>query len=137
MSLSAPSKMLVVIADGTRAVLFDGVRKGQGWSLRQVEELQPKDLANDGPAGVRPPESSAQETDQATFAKQLAQHLNSKALSNAFENVTLIVDPETLGQMRRSYHKVLQAKIFKAIDKNVMAMETGEIETLLDKTMDI
>ena len=53
----------------------------------------------DGPAGKRPAESSIQETDEATFAKQLAKELYRRAHSGDFAALVLIADPQTLGQI--------------------------------------
>lgn len=131
-----PNRMLVVVADGTRATLFRGKRKGQGWNLTKDEELTPVNLDDDGPAGVRPPESSDQETDQATFAKQLARALNERALSNNFDHVTLLVDPQTLGQMRPSFHKELENRIHADIAKNAIGMTTDDIIKILDSELE-
>lgn len=137
MSTSFPNQILVVVADGTRATLFKAKKKGQGWNLTKQEELEPVDLDDDGPAGVRPPESSDQETDQATFAKQLAQSLNSRALSNDFEHVALMVDPQTLGQMRQSFHKELESRICIEIAKNAIGMTTEDITSILTTETDV
>jgi len=130
-SKGIPNKCLIVVADGTRAVFFRQKQQGQDIKLRQDGELTPVNLDDDGPAGVRPPESSQQETDQATFAKQLAQDINDKALQNDFDDLVLIVDPQTLGQMRPSLHKEAEKRVLSEIAKNVVGQTLDEIEEIL------
>lgn len=74
-------------------------------SLNQVALLTHGDLLEQGPAGHRPPESDEQATDEATFAKRLAQRLNAAALNNEYDHLVLAADPQTLGQIRPQLHK--------------------------------
>ncbi|MGP1667193.1 MAG: baeRF12 domain-containing protein, partial [Rhodanobacter sp.] len=82
----------VLVASGAEARLFHNVGSDTKMSLKQVQLLKPKDLLDEGPAGHRPPESDEQATDEATFAKQLAQKLNAAALSNEYEHLVLMAD---------------------------------------------
>ena len=97
-----PQNCLVVIADGTQAKLYRNAAGDGSLELEKAGELEPVSLENDGPAGNRPVESSQQETDEATFAKQLAHHLNREAYDNQFKHLVLVADPQTLGQIRPS-----------------------------------
>jgi len=135
-SKGIPNKCLVVVADGTRAVFFRQKQQGRDIKLTQDGELTPVNLDNEGPAGVRPPESSDQETDQATFAKQLAHDLNDKALQNIFDDVVLMIDPQTLGQMRPSLHKEVEKRVLNEIAKNVVGQPVDEIEAALKNSLD-
>lgn len=128
MSQSLPDKALVVVADGTSARMLRVSGKGQNQSLRQIEELNPKNLDDDGPFGARPPEQSAQETDEATFAKQLAQTLYSRAHSGDYEALLLVADPETMGQIRPQLHKEVQDKIVGEISKTLTSHPLKDIE---------
>ena len=135
-SKGIPKKCFVVVADGTRAVFFRQKQQGHDVKLSQDGELTPVNLDSEGPAGVRPPESSDQETDQATFAKQLAHHLNDKALQNAFDDLILILDPQTLGQMRPSLHKEVEKRVVNEIAKNVVGQPVDEIEAVLKSSLE-
>ena len=84
-----------------------------------------------GPAGKRPRESSDQETDEATFAKQLANELNRRALSGNFAALVLIVDPQTLGQIRRSLHKEVQDRLISEIGKTLTNASIADIQKAL------
>ena len=80
-----PHKALIVVADGTRARFFRNMGRETQIQLSAEDELKPVHLLNEGPAGKRPKESSHQETDEATFAKELAQELFRRVQSRDFE----------------------------------------------------
>lgn len=115
-----PENTLVVVTTGTDARFFRTEGRGNAMTLRSDGHLQPAKLDDDGPAGKRPPESSLQETDEATFAKQLAEKLYKDAHQNNFKNLILISDPGTLGQIRNSLHKTVQEKVLDQIPKTLI-----------------
>ncbi|MGV8958825.1 MAG: host attachment protein [Stenotrophomonas sp.] len=61
--------------------------------------LQVGDQAQ-GPSGRSPPEASAEQTGEATFAKKITHRLNAAALNQEFEHLFLVADPKTLGEIR-------------------------------------
>jgi len=67
-----PHNALIVVADGmgrgSSAILVRATR----YRYQPKATLNPINLLNEGPASKRPRESSGQETDEATFARQLA-----------------------------------------------------------------
>ncbi len=79
-----PHHALVVVADGTGARFFRNSGHENKVSLSAEGEFNPTNLLDHGPAGKRPTESSNQETDEATFAKQLAKELYRRAHSGDF-----------------------------------------------------
>ena len=97
-----PHNALVVVADGTGARFFRNSGKDHSVKLTAEGALQPTDLESDGPSGKRPPESSQQENDEATFVKQLAKELYRRAHLGDFAALVLIADPQTLGMARQS-----------------------------------
>ena len=111
MSDKIPHNAFVVVADGTGARFFRNSGQGQNVTLRADGELLPAHLGNDGPSGRRPPESKGQETEEATFAKQLAHDLYRRAHDGDFTSLVLIADPETLGQLRPLLHKEVQSRL--------------------------
>ncbi len=72
MSSSIPDHALVVVADGRGAILFRNEGSTGEVSLREERRLSPKNLRDEGPSGSRPTEQTPRQTDEATFAKQLA-----------------------------------------------------------------
>jgi protein required for attachment to host cells len=126
-----PHNALIVVADGTGARFFRNSGQENKVSLSADGELKPTDLLNAGPAGKRPRESSDQETDEATFAKQLANELNRRALSGNFAALVLIVDPQSLGQIRRSLHKEVLDRLVSEIGKTLTSASIADIQKAL------
>lgn len=117
---------LVVVADGHGATLYRNTAH-EGVELVSIRELNPKNLADEGPSGSRPEEQSPRQTDEATFAKQLAEKLNTIILQHKAEEVVIIADPQTLGQMRGSYHGELEKRIVKEIAKTLTKADAETI----------
>ena len=127
-----PHNALVVVADGVGARLFRN--KGQEFKVALVAdgEFKPSHLNNEGPAGHRPPESSHQETDEATFAKQLAKELYRRAHIGDYTALVLIADPQTLGQIRPSLHKEVRSRLVAEHHKTLTKSSIADIEKTLN-----
>ena len=126
-----PHNALIVVADGTGARFFRNSGQENKISLSADGAFKPDDLLNAGPAGKRPRESSEQETDEATFAKQLANELYRRAHSGGFEALVLIADPQTMGQIRRSLHKEVQTRLVSEIGKTLTKASIADIQKTL------
>ena len=126
-----PHKALIVVADGTRARFFRNMGRETKIQLSAEGELKPAHLLNEGPARKRPKESSHQEMDEATFAKQLAQELFRRVQSRDFEVLILIADPQTLGEIRPSLHKEVQSRLISEIAKTLTKASIADIQKAL------
>jgi protein required for attachment to host cells len=126
-----PHNALIVVADGTGARFFRN--KGQGVSVSLVAdgELKPSDLLSEGPAGNRPTSSSKKETDEATFAKQLAQDLYRRVHAGSATDIVLIADKQTLGQMRPALHKEVRKRLLREIGKTLTKASVADIQKAL------
>lgn len=127
MASKYPQNCLIVIADGTQARLYRNTSSDGSLKLKVDGDLEPVELDNDGPAGSRPVESSQQETDEATFAKQLAHHLNHAANKKQFESLVLVADPQTLGQIRRSLDKAVNERLHSEHAKTLTTANESDI----------
>ena len=126
-----PHNALIVIADGAGARLFRNLGSAADLSLKEERKLAPKDLSDDGPSGSRPEDQTPRQTDEATFAKQLAQSLYKMKHANKFSDLVLVADPQTLGQMRSTMHKTLEASIVLTLDKDLTNHSVADIEKVL------
>lgn len=126
-----PAHTLVVVADGTGARLFRNRGDEREVALHQVELRELVNVDDDGPAGSMPGESTGQQIDEATFAKQLAHALNDGAVKQQYEQLVLIADPTTLGRMRPLLHKQVQARIIAEIPKTLTNAPVQDIERAL------
>lgn len=132
MANKIPHNALVVVADGTGARFFRNAGHENQVSLSAEGEFHPTNLLEDGPAGKRPAESSNQETDEATFAKQLAQELYRRAHSGDFAALVLIADPQTLGQLRPTLHREVQDRLLFEVGKTLTKASITEIQEALN-----
>jgi protein required for attachment to host cells len=126
-----PHNAFVVIADGTGARFFRNAAPAGKISLSEAGDLKPHHLMSDGPAGKRPTESTGQETDEATFAKQLANELYRRAHKGDFAALVLVADPQTLGEIRPSLHKEVQARVVTELAKTLTHASVGDIQKVL------
>lgn len=124
-----PHNALVVVADGHQAVLFRNVAP-QGIDLHEVERLSPQHLQDES-QGKQPSETTPRDEDEATFAKQLAERLNTMVLQNKVDALAVIADPSTLGSMRKHYHKMLEQKLVKELPKTLTGASGEDIARAL------
>ena len=126
-----PADAMVVVADGTGARVFRNVGTDGTLSLQQKETVTARNVDDDGPSGSSPSEQSPQQTDEATFAKQLANRLNHGALTNAYAHLVLVADPQTLGQMRPQLHKETLQRMHGELAKTLTNSPLADIERAL------
>ncbi|MEO8460713.1 MAG: host attachment family protein [Dokdonella sp.] len=126
-----PAGTWVVVADGEGARVFHNVGKGHEVSLVQKDVFGPTDLLDDGPSGNRPSDQTDSQTDEATFAKQLAHRLNAAALKHEYEHLVLIADPHTLGEMRPQLHKETVQRIVRELAKTFTNAPLEDVERAL------
>ena len=128
MSDTIPMNALIVVADGAGGTTYRN-RAGDGSvKLEHTSDLGPKDLEDDGPAGSRPKDSSPRETDEATFAKQLAEWLYREAQRGTYDHLVLAADPQTLGQIRPSLHQEVTKRMVKEVGKTLTNSPIPDIE---------
>ncbi len=126
-----PANALVVVADGESARVFRNVGTTNALSLKQEELVTVQNVNDEGPSGSAPPEQTGQQTDEATFAKQLANRLNHGALTNAYEHLVLVADPQTLGQVRPQLHKETLQRLHGELAKTLTNSPLQDIERAL------
>ena len=126
-----PADAMVVVADGESARVFRNVGADGALSLQQQELVTAQNVDDDGPSGSAPTEQSPQQTDEATFAKQLAHRLNHGALTNAYAHLVLVADPQTLGQMRPQLHKETLQRLHGELAKTFTNSPVHDIERAL------
>ena len=120
----------VIVADGHRGILFRQAGR-RGINLQYVQGFLPENLDDDGPAGARPPDETAKDIDEATFAKQLALKLNWHAKQGDFEQLAIIADPKTLGQMRPLFHDEVETYLIAQVAKTMTNATINDIEACL------
>jgi protein required for attachment to host cells len=131
MAQTVPHNALVVVADGVGARFFRNSGHPLKIALSPDGSFKPDRLTGSGPSGKQPPEATRQETDEATFAKQLAAELNRRALSHDFEAVVIVADPQTLGQIRPLLHKEVSSRLTAEHHKTLTNASIEDIQKAL------
>ena len=127
-----PEGTLIVVADGQKARLFRNLGDGRELQLRQEDMMDAHDIFLQGPSGVAPPEQTAEQTDEASFAKHVAQRLNHGALHADYADLVLVADPQTLGLVRPQLHKETLDRLRGEVAKTLTNARLEDITSALD-----
>ena len=131
---TVPPDALVVVADGGGAILLRNRGTGSELALQEEKRLTPKSLSAEGgqgPSGSRPGDQTIHQTEEATFAKQLADALYAMRHKGDYKELVLIADPQTLGQMRECLHKEVEASMVFTLSKDYTNQSVADIEKAL------
>ncbi|AKI00128.1 protein required for attachment to host cells [Hoeflea sp. IMCC20628] len=123
-----PHKTLIVVGTGEGAKFYRNSGKSGELKLQHEHDLEPGNLADQGPAGKQAPDVSAKESMEATFAKILANHLYDLAQQHKFDHLILVLDPDTLGETRPSLHVSVTDKVMLELPKTLVNSPTDQIE---------
>lgn len=135
----------VVVADGEKALFLENKGDAKFPDLdviRRMEDENPpnRDQASDKPGrfndGPSPHRSAVEETDfhriaKERFAGEIAERLYKAAHRGDFDAVVLVAPPLVLGQMRKSMHKEVVARIEAEVPKTLTNLPVHEIEAHL------
>ena len=126
-----PNDTMVAVADGEKFHLF----RTTGNDLQPAGH--PKVEGSNHSAGSRHVSQSANPDEKQgaedAFAAATAQWLNREAMANAFEHAVVIAPPKMLGELRKHYHKALEAKILKEIPKDMTGQGRDHIAAAIER----
>lgn len=151
--MELPHDSYVLVADG-RKMLFFRNEGDQDYPNLQVvtaaEQKNPKtsDQGTDEPGrtfssqamgGSSGGHSAYSDTDfhtleETRFAVDAAEMLRERALDGAFERLLIIAPPSTLGDLRRHYHKEVEARLIGEIPKDLTNHPVDQIEKIIAST---
>lgn len=155
--MQIPHNAHVLVADGEKLLFFRNQGDADFPQLeveKKREEINPADReqGTDTPgrgftAAGRPPSeggarmganhrSAYSETDfhqlqEDRFAADAAEMLKEKALANEFDHLIVVAPPKTLGELRKHYHKEVEARLAGELAKDLTNMPVAEIEKIL------
>jgi len=145
--MQIPHDAMVVVADGRKMLLFRNEGDEAYPNLTVVDhEEKPvparEDFATDEPGTMRDygagmqQRSSMEETDfhqleEDRFAADVAEMLRQRALRNEFSKLIVVAPPRALGELRKHYHKEVEARLLGEIPKDLTNRPTDEIEALI------
>lgn len=137
---------LVLVTDGRKMLFLRNEGDSEYMNL-QVEKKERRDdapdreLSTDAPGSVfqsgSPGRATYEETDfhqleEDRWAHDAADRINSRALSNDFDEAVVIAPPKTLGELRKKFHKEAEKRIILEIDKEMTNQPLEEIEKLIE-----
>lgn len=132
--MKIPHMAHVALVDGQRFMLMRNTGQIFEPKLEPVEEpdLEPSNFS----AGIRHQDKAGQRTgstdlNELAHGAAVAEWLNAKALSGQIEQLVVVADPKSLGEMRRHYHKELESRIVAELDKALASGPVPEIEKAL------
>ena len=136
---------LVLVTDGRKTLFFRNHGDVNQIDLRTEAHDERAD-ASDGEMKTDAAGSNAlsggngrpsyQETDfhqleEDRWAKQAAEEVNRRALTNDFEALAIIAPPKTLGELRKQLHKEAAKRVVCEIPKEMTGRTIPDIEALL------
>ncbi|NKB16570.1 MAG: host attachment protein [Sphingomonadales bacterium] len=141
-----PHKTEVCVADGRKLLLLvnEGDAKFPDLQVIRVEEqdnppdrVQSTDRPGRSFNSMSNHRSAYAETDfqqlaEDRFAADAADILRKRALANRFDKLVVIAPPSTLGEMRKKYHKEVEARIVGEIAKEATNLPPEGIAAMID-----
>lgn len=129
--MKLPPKSHVAIIDGERFVLMHNTGTAFEPSLSAV--ATPDLEATNFSAGVKHQDDGGQQKgrtdlEELAHAAAAAEWLNRAVLDNTIDRLMVIADPKTLGEMRRHYHKQLEAVLVGELAKTMTSEPAERIE---------
>lgn len=128
--MQLPSGAIVAVADGEKLNLF--VNGGDKEAVKLTTMAIPKIEEHNAGSGSRHSNSSANpsdsQQDEDGFAAGIADVLNKQVLGGHIHKLIVIAAPRTLGELRKHYHKTLQAALIGEIAKDLTSHSVVDIE---------
>jgi protein required for attachment to host cells len=156
--MQIPHNAYVLVADGTKMLFFRNEGDAEYPQL-EVQTKREDDNPKDSEQGRSEPgrtfssnrgdprsggygstmgaaRSAYSETDfhqmqKDEFAHKAADMLKKKALANEFDKLIVVAPPATLGELRKHYHKEVEARVVGEVAKDLTNMPVPEIEKAL------
>lgn len=129
--MKIPHKAHVAIVDGESFLLMQN--EGQPFEPRLKALARPELDATNFSAGVKHQDNVGQrhgrtDLNELAHGAAAAEWLNARAVASEIEEVLVIADPKTLGEMRRHYHVELEKRIVGEIAKTMTGEPARQIE---------
>ena len=130
-----PVDATVAVIDGEKLRLFRNTGKVGQPKLVALEE--PELSSKNKASGARHTSSAANPDDsrleEDSFVVAVAGWLNTQALGKGFETLAVVAAPKSLGELRKHYHKALEAKLVVELAKDLTGHSISDIEAALAK----
>lgn len=143
--MQMPNDTCVLVADGRKLLFFrnegdqdyprlevEQEREGDDRADREIKTDAPgRSFASAGTARSAMDEPDYHQQAEDRFAAEAADLLRERALSNHFDKLIVVAPPRTLGELRKHYHKEVEARLIGEIDKDLTGHPVDEIERII------
>lgn len=132
--MKIPHKAHVALVDGERFVLLRN--DGQIFEPSLTKVGEPDLEATNFSAGVKHQDAASQmsgatDLNELAHGAAVAEWLNGKAIAGEMDELVVVADPKTLGEMRRHYHTELEKRVVAEVDKALTHEPLEKIEKVL------
>jgi protein required for attachment to host cells len=131
--MKIPKNALIAVVDGEKLNLYQNSGDEHAPNLTTLPDAEVS-TENMG-SGGRHQSSSANPSDsqqnEDSFAAGVSEVLNKRAVSGKIDHLIVIAAPRTLGELRKHYHKALEAKLVGEISKDLTGHAVREIEAVV------
>lgn len=130
--MKLPHKAHVALVDGTTFTVMRN--NGTPFEPKLESATKPDLAATNFSAGVRHQDNAGRDKgtstqlDELAHAAAAAEWINTKAIAGEIDDVLIIADPKSLGEMRRHYHGELKQRLVGEIGKTLTGEPTDRIE---------
>lgn len=131
--MKLPAQAHVAIADGERFLLMRNTGTASEPSLELAAEPDVSGSGESGAIGHHDPRSDDYQTqDKLDHAAGIAGWLNGEVLEHRIEQLLIVADPDTLGELRRHYHKETEGALIGELGKLVTGMPGPDILKVIE-----
>jgi len=119
--MQLPHGATVAVTDGAKLVMFRNSGNEANPELTALPhgpvDVENMDSGKRHQSSAANPDDSTQDED--AFAAGTAELLNKQVMAGKIDALVIIAAPKTLGELRRGYHKTLEAKLIGEIAKDL------------------
>ncbi|MBX9897498.1 MAG: host attachment protein [Qipengyuania sp.] len=131
--MKLPAQAHVAIADGTRFLLMRNTGTATEPALELAAEPDVSETGESGAVGHNDPRGDDYRTqEKLDRAAGIAGWLNGQVLEHRIEQLLIVADPDTLGEMRKHYRKETEGALIGELDKQVTGMPGPEILRVIE-----
>ena len=147
--MSLPNNALVLVLDGRKLLFLRNHGDADRIDLRTDahearEDARDRDIKSDlagqspgisrnGLGGGTMGETDYHQQAEDRFAKDAADELRKRALTNDFDALAIVAPPKALGELRKHLHKEVERRIVVELSKEMTGRPIADIEALFAK----
>ncbi|MXO86240.1 attachment protein [Altererythrobacter aurantiacus] len=133
--MKLPHNAHVAVVDGENFIVLRN--QGKGFDIQLANAERPDLDATNFSAGIKHQDDVGQRTgatdlNELAHGAAAAEWLNAKSISGEIENLLVIADPKTLGEMRRHFHSELEKRLVGDIAKTMTKEPIERIEKAVE-----